>query len=61
MRLVPLVVALLSAAPAAAQTLLIGNKGEDTISFIDLKSGRELRRSRGSPPRTGSGCWRAIR
>src|SRR5690349_11149175 len=32
------------AGPAAAQTLLIGNKGEDTIGFVDLKTGRELSR-----------------
>lgn len=35
---------LLAATPATAQTLLIGNKGEDTLSFVDLRSGRELRR-----------------
>lgn len=29
------------AGPAAAETLLIGNKGEDTVSFVDLASGRE--------------------
>jgi len=39
-----------SAQPAAAQagitgTLLVGNKGENTISFIDLATGRELGRS----------------
>lgn len=33
------------AAPATAQTLLVGNKGEDTVSFIDLKTGRELART----------------
>ena len=27
------------AAPAAAQTLIVGNKGEDSVSFVDLKSG----------------------
>ena len=31
-------------ADGAAGTLLVGNKGEDTLSFIDLKSGRELGR-----------------
>lgn len=31
-------------APATAQTLPIGNKGEDTLSFVDLKSGREIKR-----------------
>ncbi len=30
--------------PAAAGTLLIGNKGEDTLSFVDLATGRELGR-----------------
>ena len=34
--------ALLLAVPAAAQTLLIGNKGEDTVSFVDLATGAEL-------------------
>ena len=32
------------ATPLAAQTLLIGNKGEDTLSFVDLKSGKERAR-----------------
>ncbi len=32
---------------ATAETLLVGNKGEDTISFIDLASGRELTRAAG--------------
>lgn len=36
---------LLFASPAAAQTLLIGNKGENTVSFVDLASGRELGRT----------------
>ena len=38
-------------APAAAQgeILLVGNKGENTISFIDLASGRELGRSPTGP------------
>ena len=33
--------------PAAASgpVLLIGNKGEDTLSFVDLASGKELGRS----------------
>jgi YVTN family beta-propeller protein len=30
---------------APGSTLLVGNKGEDTLSFIDLGSGRELGRS----------------
>src|SRR5687768_14693785 len=38
-------------APAAAQgeILLVGNKGENTVSFIDLASGRELGRSPTGP------------
>lgn len=36
--------ALLLAAPAAAETLLVGNKGEDTLSVIALTSGEELAR-----------------
>jgi len=35
---------LLLTAPAAAETLLVGNKGEDTLSFIALASGAELAR-----------------
>jgi len=35
---------LLLAAPAAAETLLVGNKGEDTLSVIALASGEELAR-----------------
>ncbi|NIJ35467.1 YVTN family beta-propeller protein [Sphingopyxis panaciterrae] len=35
---------LLSAAPAAAETLLVGNKSEDTLSVIGLDSGAELAR-----------------
>ncbi len=33
------------AAPPAGLVLLIGNKGEDSISFVDLASGKELGRS----------------
>jgi YVTN family beta-propeller protein len=36
--------ALSIAAPAAAETLLIGNKGEDTLSIVALASGEELAR-----------------
>lgn len=32
------------ALPAHGQTLVIGNKGEDSVSFVDLTSGREVRR-----------------
>ncbi|MGV3480234.1 MAG: beta-propeller fold lactonase family protein [Sphingobium sp.] len=32
------------ATPAAAETLLIGNKAEDTVSFIDLATGKERAR-----------------
>lgn len=35
---------LLPAAPAHAETLLVGNKGEDTLSLIDLESGTERTR-----------------
>jgi YVTN family beta-propeller protein len=31
-------------APAIAETLLIGNKGEDTVSFVDLETGQERAR-----------------
>ncbi|MDP8912263.1 MAG: YncE family protein, partial [Pseudomonadota bacterium] len=31
-------------AAATAGTLLVGNKGEDTVSFVDLASGREAAR-----------------
>ncbi|HEX8444591.1 MAG TPA: YncE family protein [Allosphingosinicella sp.] len=34
----------LACGAAAAQTLLVGNKGEDTLSFIDLRTGKELAR-----------------
>lgn len=40
------------AAPPAAPvtgTLLVGNKGENTLSFIDLASGRELGRAATGP------------
>jgi YVTN family beta-propeller protein len=32
-------------APAATGTLIVGNKGEDSLSFIDLATGRELGRA----------------
>lgn len=35
---------LLAAPPAGAQTLVVGNKGEDTVSFIDLATGKERAR-----------------
>ena len=35
---------LLSAAPAGAETLLVGNKGEDTLSLIALETGAERAR-----------------
>ncbi len=35
----------LAAGVAQAETLLVGNKGEDTLSFIDLATGRELGRA----------------
>lgn len=39
-----LLLGLIAASPLSAQTLIVGNKGEDTASFIDLKSGRERAR-----------------
>jgi YVTN family beta-propeller protein len=36
--------ALAMCAPVAAETLLIGNKGEDTVSFVDLETGQERAR-----------------
>lgn len=36
--------ALLLSLPAAAQTLLVGNKGEDTVSVVDLATGKEQAR-----------------
>lgn len=43
--------AALVAAPSPADVLLIGNKGEDTVSFVDLASGRECARvATGSQP-----------
>ena len=37
------------APPPPAGTLLVGNKGENSVSFIDLASGRELGRSATGP------------
>ena len=37
--------AIACAAPPAGSVLLIGNKGEDSVSFVDLASGQELGRS----------------
>lgn len=38
-------------APVGAETLLIGNKGENTVSFIDLATGQErARAATGSAP-----------
>lgn len=36
---------LAAATPAAAQTLVVGNKGEDSVSFLDLATGRERART----------------
>jgi DNA-binding beta-propeller fold protein YncE len=41
-----LLAAALACGVAGAETLLVGNKGEDTLSFIDLKTGRELGRAK---------------
>ena len=37
-----LILSLALAAPAAAQTLVVGNKQADTVSFIDLTTGEEV-------------------
>lgn len=39
-----LLVTAMLAAPAAAQTLVVGNKVEHTVSFVDLASGKEVKR-----------------
>ncbi len=44
MRRLLLALCLASAAPAAADTLLVGNKAENTVSFIDLVAGKEQAR-----------------
>jgi YVTN family beta-propeller protein len=44
-----LAAAMLATTPLAAQTLVIGNKGEDSVSLVDLASGRELRRLETGP------------
>lgn len=44
MRLLLPAILLASPLPAAAQTLLVGNKSEDTLSFIDLATGTERAR-----------------
>ena len=51
LRLATVSAALLACSPLAADTLLIGNKGENTVSFVDLESGQERARvSTGSAP-----------
>lgn len=42
--LLSVLIALSSASPLAAATLVVGNKAENTVSFIDLASGRERAR-----------------
>lgn len=44
MRAILAAFALLCATPLAAQTLIVGNKGEDTVSFIDLATAKERAR-----------------
>ncbi len=46
MRLPLVLFALALSAPVAGQTLIVGNKGEDSVSFIDLKSGKERARTK---------------
>lgn len=50
MRVVTVLATLLLALPAAAQTLVVGNKGEDTVSFIDLVTGRTRALPTGKAP-----------
>lgn len=40
---------LLDPAPAPSGTLLVGNKGENSVSFVDLATGRELGRTETGP------------
>lgn len=42
--LLSILIALSGASPLAAATLVVGNKAENTVSFIDLASGRERAR-----------------
>lgn len=49
-RLLLFAAALVAALPAAAQTLVVGNKGEDTVSFIDLATGRTRALPTGKAP-----------
>jgi YVTN family beta-propeller protein len=44
LRLLAIPATLAICSPAAAETLLIGNKGEDTVSFVDLETGQERAR-----------------
>lgn len=51
MRFSCLILLLAAAAPAHADTLMVGNKAEHTVSFIDLASGKEVaRRETGRAP-----------
>jgi YVTN family beta-propeller protein len=51
LRAVVLACSLGTAAPAIAETLLIGNKAENTVSFVDLATGKERARiETGSSP-----------
>lgn len=43
-RLVSLALVLFAATPVFAQTLVVGNKAEDTVSFVDLATGKERAR-----------------
>lgn len=44
MRMMLLALALSTALPSAAATLLVGNKAEDSVSFIDVATGKERAR-----------------
>ena len=51
MRFACLILLLASAAPVQADTLIVGNKAEHTVSFIDLGTGKEVaRRETGRAP-----------
>lgn len=41
--------ALMLSLPASAETLIVGNKAEDTVSLIDLETGEEISREQTGP------------
>ena len=51
MRIAFLILLTMTAAPAGAETLMVGNKAEHTVSFIDIGTGKEVaRRETGRAP-----------